>query len=133
VTKDTNLCLILKNVNKKIRVKQIGGYNIRTPRNIYVLNEIGKEKCCLGKEDEIWLWHKRMGHINFDNLVKVRKREAVREIPRDLKANKHSMQALSTGKTNQDKVQVKGILHNKATRDCTYQSSWTEKNKGIER
>jgi hypothetical protein len=53
---------------------------VRTPSNIYVLNEIGKERCCLGKDDESWLWHKRMGHINFDNLVKVSKKEVVREI-----------------------------------------------------
>jgi hypothetical protein len=44
---------------------------VRTPRNIYVLNEIGKEKCFLGKEDEVWLWHRRMGHINFDNISKI--------------------------------------------------------------
>ena len=53
----------------------------RISRNIYVLREIGNEKCCLGKEDEIWLWHRRMGHIHFDNLVKVSRREAVREMP----------------------------------------------------
>jgi hypothetical protein len=53
----------------------------RTSSNIYVLSEIGNEKCCLGKEDESWLWHRRMGHKHFDNLVKVRKREAVREMP----------------------------------------------------
>jgi ribosomal protein L19 len=28
--------------------------------NIYVLSEIGNEKCCLGKEDEVWLWHRRI-------------------------------------------------------------------------
>jgi hypothetical protein len=54
----------------------------RTSSNIYVLSEIGNEKCCLGKEDEIWLWHRRMGHIHFDNLVKVNRREAVREMHR---------------------------------------------------
>jgi transposase InsO family protein len=54
---------------------------VRTSSNIYVLSEIGNEKCCLGKEDESWLWHKRMGHMHFDNLVKVNKREAVREMP----------------------------------------------------
>jgi hypothetical protein len=27
-----------------------------TSSNIYVLNEIVNEKCCLGKEDEGWLW-----------------------------------------------------------------------------
>ena len=48
----------------------------------YVLSKIGNEKCCLGNEDESWLWHKRMGHMHFDNLVKVSKREVVREIPR---------------------------------------------------
>ena len=47
----------------------------RTSRNIYVLSEIGNEKFCLVKEDEGFLWHKRMGHINFDNLVKVNKKE----------------------------------------------------------
>jgi hypothetical protein len=27
----------------------------RTSSNIYVLSEIGNEKCCLGKKDEGWL------------------------------------------------------------------------------
>jgi hypothetical protein len=53
----------------------------RTSSNIYVLSEIGNEKCCLGKEDEGWLWNRRMGHIHFDNFVKVSRRETVREIP----------------------------------------------------
>jgi len=53
----------------------------RTPNNIYVLNEIGRGKCCLGKENESWLWHRRMGHINFDNLVKISRKEAVKEMP----------------------------------------------------
>jgi hypothetical protein len=51
---------------------------VRTLNNIYVLNEIGKER--LGKENEIWIWHRRMGHMNLDNLVKVSIKEAVREI-----------------------------------------------------
>jgi hypothetical protein len=51
---------------------------VRTSSNIYLLSEIGNEKCCLGKEDEVWLWHRRMGHINIDNLLKVGKKEAVR-------------------------------------------------------
>jgi hypothetical protein len=58
---------------------------LRTSSNIYVLSEIGNEKCFLGKEDEVWLWHRRMGQINFDNLVKVRKKEEVREIPQIMK------------------------------------------------
>ena len=37
----------------------------RTPNNIYILDEIGKESCFLGKEDESWIWNKRMVHIHF--------------------------------------------------------------------
>jgi hypothetical protein len=53
----------------------------RISSNIYVLSEIGNEKCCLGKEDESWLWHRRVGHMHFDNLFKANKSEAVREMP----------------------------------------------------
>ena len=52
----------------------------RTPNNIYILNEIRKESCCLGKEDESWISHKRMGHIHFDNLVNIRRNKVVREM-----------------------------------------------------
>jgi hypothetical protein len=48
---------------------------LRIPRNIYVLNEIGKGKNFLGKDDESWLWNKRMDHINFDNPVKISRKE----------------------------------------------------------
>jgi hypothetical protein len=54
----------------------------RNPNNIYVLNEIGKEICCLGKENESWLWHRRMGRMNFNNLFKINRKEAMKEIPK---------------------------------------------------
>jgi hypothetical protein len=72
----------------------------RTSSNIYVLSEIGNEKHCLEKDDEIWLWHRRMGHIHFDNLVKVNKKEAVREMPQITKPTntlcKHCQQGKKT-------------------------------------
>ena len=72
----------------------------RNSSNIYVLSEIGNEKCCLGKEDESWLWHKRMGHMHFDNLVKASKREAVREMHQIMKPTntlcKHCQQGKKT-------------------------------------
>jgi hypothetical protein len=51
----------------------------------YVLSEIENEKCCLGKKDEMWLWNRRMGHLNFDNLIKVSKRKAIKEIHQIMK------------------------------------------------
>jgi hypothetical protein len=73
VTFNTQECEIRKEGSGKLVATAA-----RTSSNIYVLIEIGNEKCCLVKEDESWLWHKRMGHIHFDNLVKVSKREAVK-------------------------------------------------------
>jgi hypothetical protein len=76
------------------------GIAARTSNNIYVISEIGNEKCFLGKEDESWLWQRRMGHKHFDNLVKVNKREAVREMPQITKSTntlcKHCQQGKQT-------------------------------------
>ena len=46
--------------SQKFEIRKVGSdklvaTTIRTPRNIYVLNEFGKEKFCLGKEYEISL------------------------------------------------------------------------------
>ena len=53
----------------------------RTSGNMYTLAETSNGSCLLGKEDEDWLWHKRLGHINFENLVKICSKEAIRDIP----------------------------------------------------
>jgi hypothetical protein len=76
VTFDSQKCEIRKEGSGKLIAT-----TAKTSSNIYVLSEIGNEKCCRGKEDESWLWHKRMYHIHFDNLVKVKKKEAVGEMP----------------------------------------------------
>jgi hypothetical protein len=95
VTFDSQKCEIRKEGSEKLVAT-----TARTSSNIYVLSEIGNEKCCLGKEDESWLWHRRMGHMHFDNLVKVNKREAVREMPRITKPTntlcKHCQQGKQT-------------------------------------
>ena len=72
--------------SKGCKIRKVGSGKLvattaRTPNNIYILDDIEKVRCCLGKEDESWLWHRRMGHIHFDNLVKISKKQAVREMP----------------------------------------------------
>jgi hypothetical protein len=95
VTFDSQKCEIRKDGSEKLVAMAA-----RTSSNIYVLSEIGNEKCCLGKEDESWLGHRRMGHMHFDNLVKVSKREAVREMPQITKPTntlcKHCQQGKQT-------------------------------------
>jgi hypothetical protein len=75
----------LLSIHKSYKIRKEGSGKLiataaRTSSNIYVLSEIGNENCFLGEEDESWIWHRRMGHIHFDNLVKVSKKEAVREM-----------------------------------------------------
>jgi transposase InsO family protein len=95
VTFNSQKCEIRKESSEKLIAT-----TARTSRNIYVLSEIGNEKFCLGKEDESWLWHKRMGHIHFYNLVKFNKREAIREMPQITKSTntlcKHCQQGKKT-------------------------------------
>jgi hypothetical protein len=57
----------------------------RTPSDVYILNTKKEEKCCMSQIDENWLWHRRMGHINFDNLVKVSNKGVVRGMPKIIK------------------------------------------------
>ena len=77
----------------KIQREELGklvATTTRTPNNIYILDEIKKERCCLGKDDESWIWHKRMGHIHFGNLIKISKHQVVREMP-EVKKPKNSI------------------------------------------
>lgn len=53
---------------------------IRTRSNIYILNETGKEKCCMGKEYESWILHRILGHIQYGNIMNISKKEIVRNI-----------------------------------------------------
>lgn len=58
----------------------------RNSSNIYILDEV-KEKCCMGKLDEIWLWNRRMDHINFENLEELKKSQVVTYMPNISKPN----------------------------------------------
>jgi hypothetical protein len=95
VSFDSQKCEIRKAISGKLVATAA-----RNSSNINVLSEIGNEKCCLGKEYESLLWHRRMGHMHFDNLVKVIKIEAVREMPQITKPTntlcKHCQQGKKT-------------------------------------
>ena len=38
--------------------------------------------CFVAKFDDVWLWHKRLCHVNFDNLVNISKMKKVRALPK---------------------------------------------------
>ena len=59
------------------------GTAVRNSSNVYILEN--EEHCYMSMIDEIWLWHRRLQHLNFDNIVKVSKKEDVRDSPKIVK------------------------------------------------
>ena len=37
--------------------------------------DLAEISCFLGQVDENWLWHKSLCHVNFDNLINIRKKK----------------------------------------------------------
>jgi hypothetical protein len=60
---------------------QLIAKGIRTKNNVYVLKE-EKEECHLREYDESWLWHRRLGHLKFDHLIKLRNSGEVKYLPK---------------------------------------------------
>ena len=57
---------------------KIVGIAMRNANNVYILEN--KNQIYLSMIDEIWLWHRRLGHLSFDNLAKISTKEAVRDL-----------------------------------------------------
>jgi len=79
----------------------------RTSGNLYTLTETSNGSCLLGKEDEDWLWHKRLGHISFDNLVKICSKRAVRDIPSIRKPSSSICSSCQKGKLTRSTFKTK--------------------------
>jgi hypothetical protein len=54
----------------------------RALENVYILNTKLNEECHINLVYESWLCHRRLGCINFENLVKVNNIGAVRNLPK---------------------------------------------------
>ena len=54
--------------------------------NIYQVELFGAtnvfSKCLMSKEEETWLWHRRLAHTNMRNIKRLSKKELVQELPK---------------------------------------------------
>jgi hypothetical protein len=66
---------------KSVNLGHLIAKGIRTEDIVYVLKK-EKEECHLNKYDESWLWHKRLGDLNFDHLIKLRNNGEVKDVPK---------------------------------------------------
>ena len=48
--------------------------------------------------NESWLWNRRLGHINFDNIMKVRNIGVVRNLPKIIKPSNPICRHCQVGK-----------------------------------
>ncbi|XP_043693323.1 uncharacterized protein LOC122643810 [Telopea speciosissima] len=70
----------------------------RTDENLYVLTENNDDNCMISQENEITLWHKRLGHINFKNLAKLSKNNGVKDLPKIKNLTNHVCGPCQKGK-----------------------------------
>ena len=66
--------------NKKAKIYEINGKLIgngdQTRGNLFYL-DMNNATCLVVEIDDVWLWHKRLCHVNFDNLVSSSKMKRV--------------------------------------------------------
>ena len=49
----------------------------KTRNNVFYL-DIEDATCLIAKFDDVWIWHKRLCHVNFDNLISISNIKRVR-------------------------------------------------------
>ena len=57
------------------------GKGDQTRSNLFYLN-IEDATCLVVKSDDVWLWHKRLCHVNFDNLLSISNTRKIRCLPK---------------------------------------------------
>ncbi|MGV7953723.1 GAG-pre-integrase domain-containing protein, partial [Mycobacterium kansasii] len=62
----------------------------RTSENCYIVSESSSsnQTCYMVHTDETDLWHKRLGHVHYQNLYRLSKRELIRGLPKLQKLDK---------------------------------------------
>ena len=56
-------------------------------KGIFLYLDLSNETCLFSQHEDIWLWHKRLCHVNIDNLVNISKMKRVRDFPKLKKPN----------------------------------------------
>jgi hypothetical protein len=97
---------------KSVTLGQVVAKGIRIENNVYVLKE-NREECHLSRHDESWLWHRRLGHIDFDHLIKIKKLEAVKDLPRISKPKDSMCKPCQVGKQNRTQFKSKSFSSTK--------------------
>ena len=103
--KGTSVFLTQKCETKKNDSGRVVGISIRNSNDVYILEN--ENQCYLTIVDESWLWHTRLGNLNFDNLVRISKKEVVRNFPKIAKPLNLVCKHCQHGKQTRDSFKTK--------------------------
>nr|KYP40635.1 Copia protein [Cajanus cajan] len=76
---DSQKCLIKHKNDKNVKII---GFRVNNVYKIKLENNSNNSQCLMSKEDESWLWHKRMAHINIEHLNKLISKDLVIGLPK---------------------------------------------------
>ena len=82
---------------------------VRTESNVYIVKE-ENEACHLRNLEESWLWHRRLGHLNFDHIISLSKKNSIRDKPAIKKPSNTICKACQLGKKTRISFKTKEIL-----------------------
>ena len=68
--------------------------------------------CLVVQTDDVQLWHKRLCHVNFDNLISIRKIKKVRGLPKLKKPNNTMCKQCQLGKMTRSSFKRKTYTSN---------------------
>ena len=84
--------------------------------NVFMLN-LGdkslKDICLVSKEEDSWLWHRRLGHVSMDLLAKLAKKQLVEGLPKLNFKKDHLCKACQLGKQTRKSFKSKNIISTK--------------------
>ena len=68
--------------------------------------------CLIVQIDDVWLWHKRLCHVNFDNLININKMKKVRGLPKLKKPKNITCKQCQLGKMKNSSFKSKTYTSN---------------------
>nr|KYP46180.1 hypothetical protein KK1_032224 [Cajanus cajan] len=72
-------CIINTKNDKNVKII---GFRVNNVYKIKLENNSNNSQCLMSKEDESWLWHKRIAHINMEHLNKLISKDLVIGLPK---------------------------------------------------
>ena len=88
------------------------GKGDQTRSNLFYL-DMEDASCLIVQTDDVWLWHKRLCHVNFDNLININEMKKVRGLPKLKNPNNTMCKQCQLGKMTKSSFKSKTYTSNK--------------------